>query len=329
MPLNYSHNTTPAISLALGNTEFFLWTNVVFVILVAITNGFVMVLFTRHENLRTPFMTYIIFLLGSNILANSVIMSPVDALKHAGGYFWMGSSVCTYYLYGSIVVTSVTSYSHLLITLNRVWAIVFPISYREYHTRRMSVIICVVTVFILHFVALPLVLVDHWLYRIDEAVRGCNLNPDVGVTRIWGIVLSFPLFVCPLVCIQAAYPFIVYKRKQATKLAVHMTARTGDASSEIATNQRFLPRKHGAASSRGFVALTFMTASILLCWTPPVVYWTLVGFSGLEINTLLLDKLGWFMYQVQALVDPVLFTICLTDLRKTAKTYLCLQFCRA
>lgn len=56
----------------------------------------------------------------------------------------LGKPACTVYNYKTML-ESVIMHSHLLIAINRMWAVIFPMHYRRHHSRRMAICQCVAT----------------------------------------------------------------------------------------------------------------------------------------------------------------------------------------
>lgn len=96
-----------------------------------VLNSIVLGHFLKYRHLRTPFAIYLINLLSTNF-ACAWLQSPAKFIVGLYNSNWtvLNSAVCTVNLYGAGVVGAGTMTSHVLITINRLWALVFPLSYK-------------------------------------------------------------------------------------------------------------------------------------------------------------------------------------------------------
>ncbi|GAV09623.1 hypothetical protein RvY_19127 [Ramazzottius varieornatus] len=102
-------------------------------------NGTLLYVFARNQNLRTTFNVYVVSVLLAN-LVETLVQMPLNLAHYL---HWLSVTACPFYIY-SAAVQAVVVCSHTLITLNRVWAVTAPVSYRKYH--RMKVSLAVVNV---------------------------------------------------------------------------------------------------------------------------------------------------------------------------------------
>lgn len=106
-----------------------------------ILNGFLLFLLKDWHSL-TAFTVYLVALCSSNIVY-AALNGPFDVLVALYKNWQFGSEACTLFIYGGMVVSSITMFCHCLITSNRMWAIFGPLSYRNYHSKKVAIIICV------------------------------------------------------------------------------------------------------------------------------------------------------------------------------------------
>ncbi|XP_055353306.1 uncharacterized protein LOC129599178 [Paramacrobiotus metropolitanus] len=129
-----------------------------------ILNCGVLILLIKEKALRTPFNVYVIVLLCSNILyvgINNItmIMTPV-------GHWWIGDGACTVQLYCRYIVITVITHSHVLISINRAWALYWPVSYKNNHTSTVAWLLCFGMVVYVHVCQLPGLVMDALYYRM-------------------------------------------------------------------------------------------------------------------------------------------------------------------
>ncbi|XP_055335696.1 alpha-2B adrenergic receptor-like [Paramacrobiotus metropolitanus] len=215
MDSNTSTNITNVTSNQNNNTTFeYHWTFVpvtetlIFPCAI-ILNGVILVSFLRSKQLRIPFNIYLASVLASNIIL-AILNSPLDVLNFISPYWWLGDAWCTVYQYAINVSSGIVMYSHILITINRIWAVTFPHSYRQHHTQKNALILVVLIWVCVHAVTLPGVVMDAVLYRLPVEKNGCALNMTA---------MPFLIYAIPNGFIIVAYPFLLYKRLQRRKVA--------------------------------------------------------------------------------------------------------------
>ncbi|XP_055328192.1 cysteinyl leukotriene receptor 1-like [Paramacrobiotus metropolitanus] len=314
-------------------------------------NGFVLLSFLRDRHLQTPFGVYIIILMISN-LAWVIFKQTLDIINNLYFYYWwLGEPLCKMYKYGTYVYSGVILYLHVLITANRIWAITFPVAYRNYHSKQTAAILCLAVVVFVNVVALPAYIVDLSYYALPATI-GCYID----IISVWGwlFLAQVVVYDLPVIFVAAAYPWLLiqYKTQRRTDLHRLETLAKGPTgttkrmlkieaagSSGYASDSREapppppgekfkgpatvrLPASEGATkprrrrvSSRAFLVISFLTASIIVCWGPTQVYTTIMMFTLQENKTA--DEVCFVLYVVQSVVDPIAFIFVLRDLRQS------------
>lgn len=98
--------------------------------LVITLNGAVLTSILNSNDLRTrPFFVYIMCLMTFNIFY-AALQSPLEVLNYIYPIWWMGGGCCRLYQYSQSVLSAGSMHSHVLIAINRLWAMFFPWSYR-------------------------------------------------------------------------------------------------------------------------------------------------------------------------------------------------------
>ena len=123
-------------------------------------NCLLMLVFALDRNLHTPFNVYLINLLTANLLL-STIQNPLEIINNVyPTAFWPGPTVCTFYIYAQYVLQAGVSGAHILIAVNRTWAVLHPLSYRSIHSRWTAAALCAGMWVYIHVVLLPGVIND-------------------------------------------------------------------------------------------------------------------------------------------------------------------------
>lgn len=201
--------------------------------------------------------------------------------------------------------------SHALVSTNRMWAIFAPISYRRNHSIRVAILMYATLCVYVHIMALPVVLLDAIYYR---APQNCYVNSNV--QRILTMVVSSVGMDLPIIFILMSYPFLWYKRKQLRKTTSSRNKvyrhYTGN-HSHAARIPRIVTRNQKADR---LLVLTFLTASIFVCWTPGEMQYKL-DLSKLVQVPLVVTEATLTLHSLQAVIDPILFILNLEDLKRT------------
>ncbi|XP_055348021.1 uncharacterized protein LOC129595132 [Paramacrobiotus metropolitanus] len=331
---------------------------IVMVTLTLSINAIVLAAFFLNDRLiHNPFMIYLINLLLNNmvygLLAN--IMNILVSL-HGDSYHWMDKSVCGLYLYANYTGVGIVMNCHALVTLNRIWAIVFPVSYRNRHTPRIAVLLCVSVFAYVHIFILSGI-VKHSVE--DHLICDWQLR----MLMSWRHAIQLLVYDAPLLFQLGAYPFLFYKRRQFMQKTQKEEMQRRASKREKETNFLEVPRQMPLRSqsvtceteerremfkrskslsvtyrkdaliirrmqsnpdgSYGFLVLTLLTISVLICWAAPHAFWTILQFKELPENIAYLfgAMIPSILYPVQAVADPILFALALPDLRRVLCRY--------
>ena len=176
-----------------------------------LTNGLVLlVIVVNHTVLITPFNIYLINLLVGNLL-NLILFFPLNVVHLVyGDYWWLGNSTCTFYIYGMYLLNASLGHGHLLITLNRLWAVTFPLSYRSVHRQSLAIKLCLAKWAYLHVVVLPGLFLDALYHRQPVEKFGCSFNVTDEGQFNWGVVVQIVMYDLPIVLIAICYIITAY-----------------------------------------------------------------------------------------------------------------------
>ncbi|XP_055348562.1 D(1C) dopamine receptor-like [Paramacrobiotus metropolitanus] len=295
-------------------------------------NTSMLLTFFVRRNLRTSFTVYIMCLLFSNIVYAGA-EHPFEILFQTYKSSWMWPSLCGFYLYLFWVWCGVPMHIHMLITINRIWAIAMPHTYRKYHTMKMAFVLCGLTTLYVHTVALPLIVLDQWKYAVSVKEKGCTLNFSVALVDDYTTGVQILIFDVPIVVVVLSYPFLLYKQTkrskrkwldEMTKSVVNRvqpsTRLSGGAQSgatETAVNKAPQEKAPKKESARPFLVLTLLTTSVFLLWTPNQTYWTVVCFvpPTWDAHAVPIRNIVSAMGAFQPVLDPVLFALSLQSFR--------------
>ncbi|OQV20543.1 hypothetical protein BV898_05587 [Hypsibius exemplaris] len=326
-----SNRTAQPFSINGPNWDFMGGFYVVIIILALFTNGPVLVAFFSRRNLWTPFNVYLMNLLSANIL-NVVLQNIPDLFNHLYSGWWLGDGYCSVLVFGLYFLNAGVQNCHILIAINRIWAVFWPYSYRHSHTKRVALLFCLAGWLEVSAMVLPGFILDILYYRTDPLKNGCSLN--IEAQWMWSAVTQFLLYNMGLQVMWLAYPIIWYKRRLVQKVAPTTaaieTARSETdkrrssveqerSARETTVGRSGVPRPRQKRSSKAFTVLTVLTISVTVCWTPIHVLYTLMLWWPFDrIGPLLLD-IAVVLFSLQSVLDPILFVCTLPELQESLR----------
>ncbi|XP_055350168.1 5-hydroxytryptamine receptor 1D-like [Paramacrobiotus metropolitanus] len=193
---------------------------------------------------KVPFDFYFLSLLAVNALFDG-IMLPFSSINAFYPHLHIGEAGCVFYVYAVYVFNIAQPVNHAVIALNRIWAMVHPISFREAQSRRLVGRVIAVMWIIPHAIALSTATVSVTARHADQIIFCFNfvIAPSLAekisenVQKIIGLV-SFLIT-------SASIPMVIWKLRKREKVkenSVHPSStgskRTGTTSQPIdpATN---------------------------------------------------------------------------------------------
>ncbi|XP_055352057.1 octopamine receptor beta-2R-like isoform X2 [Paramacrobiotus metropolitanus] len=288
-------------------------------------------IFSR-KSLRTSFTVYVVFLLSSNLLV-AIMQYPLEIQRILYRKWSLSEASCTLYLYNIWVLLALPIHSHLLLTINRLWALTFPLSYKNHHSKRVAGILCGVTLLYIHVFFLPLVIIDRGFYRASSRTYGCTTNYAMPMVNKYAIAVQMVGCNIPLLFIVVVFPYLAVmerQRKRTVGLAQTATpynlgimgffanaiAQPNHSHSSPNKARAATVRRNNRLSNRPFALLTLLTISITICWTPIFTYWTTVLFVPLGSDYSGFRNFASALVTLQPALDPILFGLSLRNVRK-------------
>ncbi|GAV07005.1 hypothetical protein RvY_16905 [Ramazzottius varieornatus] len=131
-----------------------------------IFNG-LLLLFCKCRTVRNPFNLYVLNLTLAN-LSSIVVMYPYQVFDQLNRTYFSSVFRCFFYRYLTYTIPGWIHNAHRLIALNRLWALVFPISYRNYgqaHFATRPLFVCCAMLVYLHAVLVPVLIADYMIPR--------------------------------------------------------------------------------------------------------------------------------------------------------------------
>ncbi|XP_055341780.1 cysteinyl leukotriene receptor 1-like [Paramacrobiotus metropolitanus] len=298
-------NTTYTANTSVQTTDHPHYTHFVYIwsvlfSLILLSNGSLLYLLITRRHLITSFTIYLFSILVANVLCWCVCMLPLEMVYLVSDNWWMGETACDLYLYGNWLLPGVITSSHALISITRIWAVIRPHSYRNVHTPRLAMALCAGVWISVHLFCLPLLVMDRSFFR--QPTSGCRLNLTA---QLWSEAYLTVIFYVADAIILLSFPLITYKTIQNSQQHAKLVSPEGG---KAPLHYR----------SKSLVALTAMSVSIAVIWAPNHVVSIVTKYHRAELPDAVWQLL-WVVYPLQAVVDPVLFALCLASIRCEVK----------
>ncbi|XP_055356134.1 uncharacterized protein LOC129601362 [Paramacrobiotus metropolitanus] len=160
----------------------------------------------KEKSPRTPFNVYILVMTFSHLLYLALTqLMTILTIRYTN--WLLHPPVCTLHLYCRYVIVVITVHNHGIITLNRLWALFWPHSYRQHHTYTVAWLICFTMVVYVHVISLPGIILDAVYYRPPGSV--CRIN--AAAQHGWTIFTEIVAFDVPKLFVPLCYPLLLWK----------------------------------------------------------------------------------------------------------------------
>ncbi|XP_055344504.1 histamine H1 receptor-like [Paramacrobiotus metropolitanus] len=219
----------------------------------------------------TPFTTYLLALYIGNLVFLFTTW-PLSILRDWMGYWTLGSPLCIFSLYISKVFSAVTVSLHVLIAINRWWAIKYPISYRNRHNKAVAAWMCFAAFCWPHTLGLAGFVVE--VVQHYQPVLNPQCRLFYGSMLDWNRAENIIYRHIPLIIIVVIYLFLTSKRwcnRKARKPgAVAAIAVSGPAKKSAVVHCPPNPERNRAAKDKvkPFLVLTLTCFTVVVCWLP-------------------------------------------------------------
>ncbi|OQV17056.1 hypothetical protein BV898_08775 [Hypsibius exemplaris] len=295
-----------------------------------VLNGILVTAIACRAELHTAFNLYIVNIAVTDICAGLTNM-PGTILNGYHNRWPYNPLSCTILLaYGGTVFGAVNRYAHVLVTVNRFWAVTLPISYRQRHTKGVALALIAVTWIVVHVLCLPVIIRG----RINVSPLDPNCWIDRSQQRFYSFVEELLCFTVPEVVIILMYAVILVKLFQREKqkhvkvtshgmhvmvmqvpaLAPESDTVKDHGSAAVAAGRSGGDRTPSSRRSKERV-LAYLVIELLLCWTPNNVFYLLVAsWAPFYWNTTFF-AVQYFGQFLHSWVSPILCYLAMDGLR--------------
>ncbi|XP_055349828.1 melanopsin-A-like [Paramacrobiotus metropolitanus] len=276
-----------------------------------VLNSIVLSVYIARRKMRTPFSVYIMSLLTSNLL-DLILFFPFMIANNLGtdaSHFVFGETGCAVYGYGVAIMRCCCLASHALITLNRAWAMTFPISYKNIHSSRFAVALCVVVMVGIHSLMVPGLVLSEQTRPRPVQTYGCwyQVSRSKSILNLLSTIGFFLFYIMPVI-IVAMYPYLFFKYLQAKKRVAGQEGHQG-APAEL-------------KASRTFGIVSMLSLSIIVCWLPEELVTLLMSYVGSR-SVIRAYPIVSLLSSFQVLLDPLFLLVSSRELRYGLMSILC------
>ncbi|XP_055330546.1 D(1B) dopamine receptor-like [Paramacrobiotus metropolitanus] len=278
-------------------------------------NTLVLIIFlTDHAMRRNPFITYLINLNLANLF-HATVGVPLKLILTFDPHQPHTHIFCEAYIFARFSSDTLMMQCHVLITTNRLWAVLFPISYQQKHKKTTAKIICALPWVYINLFVLPGLIVDGVLYRTPKDNVLCVVNAANLLQQRFIYAMVGLFYIAPLCIIVTAYPLIWYWRFRRRRIGTLREVFPEDDGEGPARRPR-VPTGQSLRSvrSRSFLVLTLLTGCVCVCWTPQVINYCLILFF--RVRRTRFSVAVELLWSLQPALDPILFAMALRGFRE-------------
>ncbi|XP_055356348.1 probable G-protein coupled receptor 19 [Paramacrobiotus metropolitanus] len=171
-----AQNASHAASTPPGWTPLLL-TSTVIACACFLFNVIVLVVQLLPQTRFTSFTNYLIAISVGNVLW-LIGVRPLSIYSAVTGVWPGGYAVCATFSYFQFVESQIPVFVHVLICINRVWAITYPVSYRRRHNFKMAVLSCLAVLAYVHVPQFARFVLEYFYY--SPPVKPTDCQPGAG-----------------------------------------------------------------------------------------------------------------------------------------------------
>ncbi|XP_055347528.1 5-hydroxytryptamine receptor 1B-like [Paramacrobiotus metropolitanus] len=289
-------------------------------------NAFLLIVLLTARTLHTPFTIYLVNLVIATLLF-IILFEPISIMYSLDAFrSRLGEKVCGLFKYATYNLPDVIVQTHIVITLNRVWAILKPHHYQRRHSRKLAIGFCLWTWVYPHVIVVPGLILDATVYNIPVTqISFCMLN--MKALRGWLMARASAMMLLPILFLICANVCLMFWRARWFKREVSIVVQDcTDVTEKPVSTAATTPTTVKRENSRGLLLLIGLTVSMAVCWIPGATCMMYMTFaSGLKSQNgpdlMTWAKVSGYMFSMQTIVDPVVIILTFRDFKKVAKSY--------
>ncbi|XP_055356341.1 cysteinyl leukotriene receptor 1-like [Paramacrobiotus metropolitanus] len=263
----------------------------------------------------TSFTIYLIVIATGNIVI-MVVMRPIGVMNSFTGIWPGGRPLCAAYTYAQFVVSMIPVLLHVLIAVNRLWAVTYPVHYRVRHNKKVALLLCLGVMVYVHMVHFPIFLLEFYYFGPAGKQTGCQ--PGEGGIIQWRRADFIIHRIVPLFTILTIYIYVIIKRWLNRRIIAHQpeTHPSADADTPNADTagrksiSRLNRRQQDGMGIRRrtvkpFIVLALTSINVIVCWVPADTDWALLYLNMRPPAWA--HTLTGTLYSLQMVFDPLMW----------------------
>lgn len=295
------------------------WFGIFSTITGTILNCALLTVYFKATYLQTAFNTYVV-----NLSIAEILSGMFALVRHITTKFsvtWpLGEGFCGFVLYWIIIVRPEVRWGHVLIAFNRLWAVTFPIHYKQTHNSRRAKLIVLASWIFQHLVQLPIFI----LARIssDPKAKYCTLNTGIQPQlALFSQIIGYYASETVMLLTTCVVILKLAKRKRvgikaARPIKVVNINRDMNGTGENALTPAIKKRN---TENR---ILIYVLLGTVLCWTPNNVYYLLRNL-GVQLKGTSFSVVQFVMLHSYSSLYPILYYIASYDFRRATNDVFC------
>jgi 7 transmembrane receptor (rhodopsin family) len=282
-----------------------------------VANLLVMASFLFEPRLRLPFNYYVLNLAVSDFLVGAVGM-PHYAIYTYYNYWPLSYAQCSFWMFFDYVGPAASLWGLLTISLDRLWAVTFPLSYKKHNSYRKCFLVITTSWSISIGVTLPGFIRTRGDLVANSDPNVCDWNSDKLPAWASGFYATMLGTWVPVASAILSYLVTTFRMWQLTTLrTLQATVTTVELQLASGTRNRGIRSRQRQKEKQAFLMLTLLIVAMIALWTPWFVvslHYLLYGFN----DNLFFVVSYWVSYALSGL-NPFLFNVANDDMRKSLK----------
>ncbi|XP_055354703.1 5-hydroxytryptamine receptor 1B-like [Paramacrobiotus metropolitanus] len=258
----------------------------------------------------TAFTIYLVAIAIGHIVVQ-LVTKPFSLINYVTGRVPGGQSLCAFYVYFQFVFSMIPVLLHVLIAINRLWAVTYPVSYNQRHNKKTASLLCLGVVAYVHVVPLAVFMLEFFYFGPTDKFTSCQ--PGAGGIIEWRRADFVLHRVIPLALVIGVYIYVMAKRWTKRRIGGQIE---GNRSTDHNSSNKPVAGGHPASTElqssvvrrrkvKPYIVLTVTSISVLMCWVPSDVYWALVYLYMTPPTWV--HTVTSTMYSVQTVFDPLMW----------------------
>ncbi|XP_055350167.1 5-hydroxytryptamine receptor 1D-like [Paramacrobiotus metropolitanus] len=298
--------------------------------------------FAIRANQKVPFDFYFLSLLAVNIVLEGT-MIPFSYINAFYPVLNIGIPGCVFYVYAVYAFNIAQPVNHAVIALNRIWAMVHPISFRDFQKpRSVGTVIAIIWV-VPHAIAMSTAVISVTSRHATQSMFCFNIMGVPSLAEKISESIQKIIGLLSFLITTASIPIVIWKlrkrlmgkentvqpsttnRSAASSQQTAHSMLSQPATSQSATNGLTPLKtndgkdKEKAQENQANLFMGVLGVSIALCWAPYAIYFgfqPIFGYFNMTAISVVI-----ILSSCQSVADPVLLFLTLPKWRKTVTDY--------